>query len=173
MAVGRRTVTEGLNLETTGVETKARGEILVDEYYRTAEPGVYATGDVIGGHWLAHVANHEGMIAAEHMTGKDPASLDPNLVPRVTFCRPEISSFGLTEDQARERGQEVRVGRFPFRAVGTAVIEGFGRTEVVTVEVAPDGALWIVTSNTDRATWGGTAPRPGDDRILRVEVNER
>jgi dihydrolipoamide dehydrogenase len=96
----------------------------VDEYYRTAEPGVYAAGDVIGGHWLAHVANHEGLIAADHMAGKDPASLDPNIVPWVTSCRPEIASFGLSEDQARERGEEVRIGRFPFRAVGKAVIEG-------------------------------------------------
>ncbi len=124
VAVGRRTITESLNLEATRVETNARDEILVDEYYRTAEPGVYAAGDVIGGHWLAHVANHEGLIAAEHMAGKEPTFLDPNLVPRVTFCRPEIASFGLTEDQARERGQEVRIGRFPFRAVGKALIEG-------------------------------------------------
>ena len=77
-----------------------------------------------GGHWLAHVANHEGLIAADHMAGKDPAPLDPNLVPHVTFCRPEIASFGLTEDRTRERDQDVKIGRFPFRAVGKALIEG-------------------------------------------------
>jgi dihydrolipoamide dehydrogenase len=124
VAVGRRTVTENLNLGVTKVETNGRGEIVVDEYYRTAEPGVYAAGDVIGGYWLAHVANHEGIIAAEHMAGEDPTPLDPNLVPRVTFCRPEIASFGLTQAQAEELGYEVEVGKFPFRAVGKALIEG-------------------------------------------------
>jgi dihydrolipoamide dehydrogenase len=126
VAVGRKTVTEGLNLGATRVEPNGRGEILVDEFYRTAEPGVYAAGDVIGGYWLAHVANHEGLIAAEHMAGKDPEPLDQNLVPRVTFCRPEIASFGLTRAQAEEQGYEVKVGRFPFRAVGKALIEGEG-----------------------------------------------
>jgi dihydrolipoamide dehydrogenase len=124
VAVGRKTVIENLNLGVTKVETNGRGEIVVDEYYRTAEPGVYAAGDVIGGYWLAHVANREGIIAAEHMAGEEPAPLDPNLVPRVTFCRPEIASFGLTEAQAKEQGYEVEVGKFPFRAVGKALIEG-------------------------------------------------
>ncbi len=124
VAVGRKTVTEDLNLGATKVETNSGGEIQVDEYYRTAEPGVYAAGDVIGGYWLAHVANHEGIIAAEHMAGEEPAPLDPNLVPRVTFCRPEIASFGLTQAQAEELDYEVEVGRFPFRAVGKALIEG-------------------------------------------------
>jgi len=141
VAVGRRTITESLNLEATGVETNARGEILVDEYYRTTEPGVYAAGDVIGGHWLAHVANHEGLIAAEHLAGKEPAFLDPNLVPRVTFCRPEIASFGLSEDQARERGQVVRIGRFPFRAVGKALIEGEPEGSVKIVSDARSGLV--------------------------------
>ena len=124
VAVGRKTVTESLNLGVTRVETNHRGEILVDEYYRTAEPGVYAAGDVIGGYWLAHVANHEGIIAAEHMAGEEPTPLDPNLVLRVTFTRPEIASFGLTQAQAEEQGYEVEVGKFPFRAVGKALIEG-------------------------------------------------
>jgi dihydrolipoamide dehydrogenase len=124
VAVGRGTVTENLNLVVTRVETNHRGEIVVDEYYRTAEPGVYAAGDVIGGYWLAHVANREGIIAAEHMAGEEPAPMDPNLVPRVTFCRPESASFGLAEVQAEEQGYEVEVGRFPFRAVGKALIEG-------------------------------------------------
>ncbi len=77
-----------------------------------------------GGHWLAHTANHEGLIAVDHMAGRDPIPLDPNFVPHVTFCRPEIASFDLSEHRARERGQEVKVGHFPFRAVGKALIEG-------------------------------------------------
>ena len=124
VAVGRGPVTSGLNLGATKVETNGRGEIRVDEFYRTAEPGVYAAGDVVGGYALAHVANHEGLIAAEHMAGLGPAPLDPDLVPRVTFTRPEVASFGLTEQQARDDGYDVKVGRFPFHGIGKAVIEG-------------------------------------------------
>ncbi|QYJ15516.1 Dihydrolipoyl dehydrogenase [Rubrobacter xylanophilus DSM 9941] len=124
VAVGRRTVVEDLNLEATSVRTDDRGIIQVDEFYRTDEPGVYAAGDVIGGYWLAHAAGHEGIVAVEHMAGKDPMPLDQNLIPRVTFCRPEIASFGLSEEQAREEGYEVKVGKFPFRAIGKALIEG-------------------------------------------------
>ncbi|WP_119069603.1 dihydrolipoyl dehydrogenase [Rubrobacter indicoceani] len=124
VAVGRKTAAEGLNLEVTKVETDDRGVIQVDEFYRTGEDGVYAAGDIIGGYWLAHAAGHEGIIAVEHMAGEDPMPLDQNLVPRVTFCRPEVASFGLTEDQARDEGYEVKVGKFPFQAIGKALIEG-------------------------------------------------
>ncbi len=124
VAVGRKTTAEYLNLEVTEVETDKRGEIQVDEFYRTGEEGVYAAGDIVGGYWLAHAAGHEGIIAVEHMAGEDPMPLDQHLVPRVTFCRPEVASFGLTEDQAKEEGYEVRVGKFPFQAIGKALIEG-------------------------------------------------
>ena len=124
VAVGRGPVTGGLNLGATRVSVGPRGAIEVDRFYRTAEPGVYAAGDVVGGYALAHVANHEGLIAAEHMAGLNPAPLDPDLVPRVTFSRPEVASFGLTERQARDKGYELKVGRFPFRGVGKALIEG-------------------------------------------------
>jgi dihydrolipoamide dehydrogenase len=133
VAVGRKTVTEDLNLEATKVETNDRGVIQVDEFYRTAEDGVYAAGDVVGGYWLAHAAGHEGIIAVEHMAGEDPMPLDQNLVPRVTFCRPEVASFGLTQEQAEAEGYEVRVGKFPFRAIGKALIEG-----------EPDGFVKVV-----------------------------
>jgi dihydrolipoamide dehydrogenase len=124
VAIGRKTVTEDLNLGATSVELNKRGEIRVDEFYRTAEQGVYAAGDVIGGYWLAHAAGHEGIIAVEHMAGEDPTPLDRDLIPRVTFCRPEVASFGLTEEQAREEGYEVKVGRFPFLALAKALVEG-------------------------------------------------
>jgi dihydrolipoamide dehydrogenase len=124
VAIGRKTVTEDLNLGATSVELNKRGEVRVDEFYRTAEQGVYAAGDVIGGYWLAHAAGHEGIIAVEHMAGEDPTPLDRDLIPRVTFCRPEVASFGLTEEQAREEGYEVKVGRFPFLALAKALIEG-------------------------------------------------
>src|ERR687897_232550 len=124
VALGRKTVIEDLNLDVTEVEVGDRGIIQVDEYGRTAEDGVYAAGDVVGGFWLAHEAGHEGIIAVEHMAGEDPMPKDKNLVPRVTFCRPEVASFGLTKAQAEEEGYEVRETTFPFRAIGKALIEG-------------------------------------------------
>jgi len=124
VAVGRKTVIEDLNLDATKVEVSDRGIIQVDGYGQTAEPGVYAAGDVVGGYWLAHAAGHEGIIAVEHMAGEDPLPMDQNLVPRVTYCRPEIASFGLTKAQAEEEGYEVKESKFPFRAIGKALIEG-------------------------------------------------
>ena len=124
VAVGRRAVTDGLNLEATNVEVNERGMIRVDEYGRTAEDGVYAAGDVVGGYLLAHAAGHEGIIAVEHMAGENPMPMDQNLVPRVTFCRPEIASFGLTRAEAEEQGYEVKESKFPFLAIGKALIEG-------------------------------------------------
>jgi dihydrolipoyl dehydrogenase len=124
VAVGRRPVTEGLNLEATKVEVNDRGMIQVDDFGRTAEDGVYAAGDVVGGYLLAHAAGHEGIIAVEHMAGENPLPMDQNLVPRVTFTRPEIASFGLTRAQAEEEGYEVKEGKVPFRAIGKALIEG-------------------------------------------------
>jgi dihydrolipoamide dehydrogenase len=124
VAVGRKTVIEDLNLDATSVEVDERGIIQVDGYGRTAEDGVYAAGDVVGGFWLAHEAGHEGIIAVEHMAGENPMPKDRNLVPRVTFCRPEVASFGLTKAQAEEEGYEVRETKFPFRAIGKALIEG-------------------------------------------------
>jgi dihydrolipoamide dehydrogenase len=134
VAVGRKTVIEDLNLDVTDVEVGDRGIIQVDEYGRTAQDGVYAAGDVVGGFWLAHEAGHEGIIAVEHMAGENPLPKDRNLVPRVTFCRPEVASFGLTKAQAEEEGYEATETKFPFRAIGKALIEG-----------EPNGFFKIVT----------------------------
>ena len=134
VAVGRRTVTEDLNLDVTNVEVDDRGVIQVDGFGQTAEDGVYAAGDVVGGYWLAHEAGHEGIIAAEHMAGEGPMPMDRSLVPRVTFCRPEIASFGLTKAQAEEEGYEAKEAKFPFMAIGKALIEG-----------EPNGFFKIVT----------------------------
>lgn len=124
VAVGRRTVTEDLNLDGIGIELNDDGTIPADEYGRTSVDGVYAAGDVIGGYWLAHAASHEGIIAVEHMAGDDPLPMDQTLVPRVTFCRPEVASFGLTKAEAEEEGYEVKEAKFPFLAIGKALIEG-------------------------------------------------
>ncbi|MBA2617728.1 MAG: dihydrolipoyl dehydrogenase [Rubrobacter sp.] len=124
VAVGRKAVTEGLNLDVTDVEVNERGIIQVDGYGQTAAEGIYAAGDVTGGYWLAHEAGHEGITAAEHMAGEDPMPKDRSLVPRVTYCRPEIASFGLTKAQAEEEGYEAKETKFPFQAIGKALIEG-------------------------------------------------
>jgi dihydrolipoamide dehydrogenase len=124
VAVGRKTNADSLGLENTKVQTTDRGIIQVDGHYQTDEPGVYAAGDIVGGYWLAHAAGHEGITAVEHMAGEDPMPLDQDLVPRVTFCRPEVASFGLSKQEAEEQGYEVKESKFPFRAIGKALIEG-------------------------------------------------
>ena len=124
VAVGRKTVTEELNLDVTDVELNDDGTIPVDEYGQTAQDGVYAAGDVIGGYWLAHAAGHEGITAVEHMAGENPMPMDQTLVPRVTFCRPEVASFGLTKAEAEEEGYEAKESNLPFQAISKAVIDG-------------------------------------------------
>jgi dihydrolipoamide dehydrogenase len=123
VAVGRRPYTDGLGLENTKCEVE-RGYIKVDEFMRTAEPNVYAIGDVVPTPWLAHVASKEGCLAAEHIAGRNPHPINYNHVPNCTYCEPEIGSVGLTEAKAKEKGYEVKVGKFPFSALGKARIIG-------------------------------------------------
>jgi len=124
VAVGRAPVTRDLGLEEAGVEIDERGYVRVDELMRTTAEGVYAIGDVVDTPWLAHVASAEGILAVEHMAGKTVRPIDYDLTPMVTFCDPEVAHVGLTEAQAKERGYEIQVGKFPFSALGKAVIEG-------------------------------------------------
>jgi len=123
VAVGRRPYTDGLGLENTKCEVD-RGYIKVDEFMRAAEPNVYAIGDVVPTPWLAHVASKEGCVAAEHIAGRNPRPINYDRVPNCTYCEPEIGSVGLTEAKAKERGYEVKVGKFPFSALGKAMILG-------------------------------------------------
>ncbi|HEX2766953.1 MAG TPA: dihydrolipoyl dehydrogenase [Candidatus Limnocylindria bacterium] len=124
VAVGRRPLTENIGLEgIQGVEVE-RGYVTVDEFMRTGAPGLYAIGDIVPGFALAHVASHEAVVAVEHLAGHDPEPVRMELMPRVTFCRPQISSVGLTEEEARAKGYEVKTGSFPFRALGKATIVG-------------------------------------------------
>jgi len=123
VAVGRRPYTDGLGLENTKCEVD-RGFIKVDEYMRAAEPNVYAIGDVVPSPLLAHVASKEGCLAAEHIAGRDPHPINYDRVPNCTYCEPEIGSVGLTEAKAKERGYQVKVGKFPFSALGKAMILG-------------------------------------------------
>src|SRR5215468_7531610 len=123
VAVGRRPYTDGLGLENTRCEVD-RGFIKVDEYMRAAEPNVYAIGDAVPTPLLAHVASKEGCLAAEHIAGRDPHPINYDRVPNCTYCEPEIGSVGLTEAKAKERGYQVKVGKFPFSALGKAMILG-------------------------------------------------
>jgi dihydrolipoamide dehydrogenase len=124
VAVGRKPNSENIGLENTRIELD-RGFIKVDEYQRTAEPGIYAIGDVVAGTpQLAHVATMEGMIAVAHMAGKTAIPLNKNRIPACTYTDPGIGSVGLTEAQARAQGRQVKVGRFPFGGNSRATILG-------------------------------------------------
>ncbi len=127
VAIGRRPLTEDLGLEGTGVVRSDRGFIAVDEMMRTGEPGVYAIGDILETQALAHVASHEGIVAAEHAAGGTPHAIDYGKVPSCTYCSPEVASIGMSEAAAREAGHEVVVGSFPFSAIGKAKIIGDSR----------------------------------------------
>jgi dihydrolipoamide dehydrogenase len=132
MAVGRKPLSEGIGLEGLGVATD-KGYVKVDESMRTNVPGVYAIGDVVPTPWLAHVASAEGVVAVEHMAGRETRPLNYDQVPGCTYCAPEVASIGLTEQRARERGYDVAVGKFPFSAVAKARIlnEASGFVKIV------------------------------------------
>ena len=120
VAVGNQGNIDGIGLEELGVSTE-RGFINIDDNMQSNVPGVYAIGDVTGKLLLAHVASAQGVTAVEAMAGLDPPALDYELMPKATYCRPQVASFGLTEVQARERGHSVRIGKFPFSASGKAI----------------------------------------------------
>jgi len=124
VAVGRKPNTDRIGLESTRVETD-RGFIKVDQFQRTAEPGIYAIGDVVAGTpQLAHVATMEGMVAVAHLAGKPARPVNKNRIPGATYTEPGIGSVGLTEAQARADGYKVKVGKFPFLGNSKATILG-------------------------------------------------
>jgi dihydrolipoamide dehydrogenase len=124
VAVGRAPRSKEIGLEQVGVTTHPNGFIKVDEWMRTSAEGIHAIGDVVGGYLLAHAASHEGMTAAEDIAGQRVAPMEQELVTRCTYSHPQVASVGLTEKQAREKGHEVKVGKFPFTALGRAIIHG-------------------------------------------------
>jgi dihydrolipoamide dehydrogenase len=124
VAVGRRPITDSIGLENTRVETD-RGFIKVDSYQRTAEPGVYAIGDIVAGTpQLAHVASMEGLVAVGQIAGKPARPLNKNRIPGATYTEPGIGSAGMTEAQAKAAGYKVKVGKFPFLGNSKATILG-------------------------------------------------
>ncbi|NVK04673.1 MAG: dihydrolipoyl dehydrogenase [Flavobacteriia bacterium] len=122
-AVGVQANIENIGLEQTGIKTE-KGKIVVDDFYRTNVDGYYAIGDVVPGQALAHVASAEGIICVEKIAGENPEPLDYGNIPGCTYCSPEISSVGMTEEQAKEAGYELKVGKFPFSASGKAKAAG-------------------------------------------------
>ncbi len=122
-AVGVATNIEGIGLEDVGVATD-KGKIIVDDYYKTNMPGIYAIGDVVHGPALAHVASAEGIICVEKIAGQNPDPLDYNNIPGCTYCSPEIASVGFTEKAAKEAGYDIKVGKFPYSASGKASAAG-------------------------------------------------
>lgn len=122
-AVGIQTNLEGIGLEDVGIATD-KGRVLVDDYYKTNMPGIYAIGDIVHGPALAHVASAEGIICVEKIAGQNPHPLNYGNIPGCTYCSPEIASVGLTEKAAKEKGYEIKVGRFPFSASGKASASG-------------------------------------------------
>ncbi|MBS1951631.1 MAG: dihydrolipoamide dehydrogenase [Cytophagales bacterium] len=131
-AVGITTNLEGIGLEEVGVKTE-KGKVVVDPFYKTNVPGVYAIGDITSGQALAHVASAEGIICVEKIAGQNPEPLNYNNVPGCTYCSPEIASVGYTEEAAKKAGYQIKVGKFPFTASGKAKAAG-----------APDGFVKVI-----------------------------
>jgi dihydrolipoamide dehydrogenase len=121
VAIGVKPNTQGLGLEKIGVKTSPRGMVEIDDRMATNVAGVWAIGDVTGKLMLAHVASAMGIVAAEHIAGAETVRLDYESMPRAIYSQPQVASFGLTEAQAKERGLQVKVSRFPFQANGKAL----------------------------------------------------
>jgi len=160
VSVGRQANTEGIGIENTEIQLE-RGNIVTNEFFQTKESHIYAIGDVIGGLQLAHVASHEGIVAVEHIAGKDPSPIDYNLISKCIYSNPEVSSVGITEDQAIDAGYKVKVGKFSFRAIGKALVfgESDGFVKIVADEETNDilGVHMIGPHVTDMISEAGLA----------------
>jgi dihydrolipoamide dehydrogenase len=139
-ATGRQPYTDGLGLEDAGVETE-KGRVTVDDHMRTSVDGVWAIGDVIGGIMLAHVASYEGVCAVENICGEGDRAVDYHAAPNCVYTDPEIAHVGLGEKEAKERGLEVKVGRFPFAASGRALTLGQTEGAIKVVADARDDTI--------------------------------
>jgi dihydrolipoamide dehydrogenase len=126
VSVGRQANIEGIGIENTDIVVE-KGFIQTNEFYQTKESHIYAIGDVIGGLQLAHVASHEGIVAVEHIAGQNPSPIDYTMISKCVYSRPEVASVGLTEEEAKAKGYDVKVGKFPFKAIGKALV--FGEAE--------------------------------------------
>ena len=155
-AVGFAPNISGFGLENTGVALTDRGAIAIDDHMRTNVPGVYAIGDVTGKLMLAHVAEAQGVVAAETLAGAETMTLgDYRMMPRATFCQPQVASFGLTEAQARDEGHDVIISKFPFTANGKA--HGLGD---------PNGFVKIVADKAHKELLGAHMIGPDVSELL-------
>jgi dihydrolipoamide dehydrogenase len=141
VAVGRQPNTDDVGLETTRAKTDQRGFVETDGFMRTAEPHLFAIGDIVPSYGLAHVAAHEGIVAVERIVGADPQPIDYTQMPRVTFCRPQIATLGLSEQECAAQGIGVKVGKFPFLANGKALITGDHEGWVKVIARASDDVI--------------------------------
>ncbi|MBL8645096.1 MAG: dihydrolipoyl dehydrogenase [Rhodospirillaceae bacterium] len=139
-AVGIVGNVENLGLDGTKIKVE-KTHVVIDEYCRTGEPGVYAIGDLCGPPWLAHKASHEGVICVEAIAGLHPHPLQTALIPGCTYCHPQVASVGLTEQAAKDKGHQVKVGKFPFIGNGKAIALGDTNGFVKTVFDAKTGEL--------------------------------
>ncbi len=139
-AVGIVGNVEDIGLEGTAIKVD-RTHIIVDEFSRTGEPGVYAIGDLTGPPWLAHKAMHEAVVCVEAIAGKHPHPMDTGNIPGCTYCRPQVASVGLTEAAAKAKGHEVKVGRFPFIGNGKAIAMGEVEGMIKTIFDAKTGEM--------------------------------
>ncbi|MFC4324049.1 dihydrolipoyl dehydrogenase [Litchfieldia salsa] len=159
-SVGRRANIEGIGLENTDIEIE-NGYITTNEFYQTKESHIYAIGDVIGGLQLAHVASHEGIAAVEHIAGETPYLIQTSNISKCIYSNPEIASVGYTEQQAKELGYTLKIGKFPFKAIGKALVfgESDGFVKLVVDEATNDilGVHMIGPHVTDMISEAGLA----------------
>lgn len=159
VSVGRRPNSRGFGLENTQVEIDERGFVLVDEQQRTSDPHILAIGDVAGEPMLAHKASHEGKVAAEVLAG-EPAAFDKTAIPAVVFTDPEIAWAGLTAEEAKRAGREVKISQYPWQASGRAIANG-----------RPEGLTkWIVDPATDRVLGCGIVGSGAGELISEAVV---
>jgi dihydrolipoamide dehydrogenase len=174
LSIGRRPNSENLGLEAAGVALDKRGFVIADDHLRTNVAGIYAIGDLIGGVMLAHKATHEGEVVAEIIAGHK-AAMDVRTIPAVVFTDPEIASTGLTEDEAKAKGLTVKVGKFPFAALGRALsvndTEGFAKTvidaktgELLGLHIVANGAGDLISEGALAIEMGAVA----DDLRLTI-----
>ncbi|MEM8867061.1 MAG: dihydrolipoyl dehydrogenase [Verrucomicrobiota bacterium] len=167
VSVGRKPYTEGLGLSTVGIETDEKGRIPIDAHFKTSAPGVYAIGDVVPGPMLAHKAEEEGIACVERIAGQ-AGHVNYEVIPNVIYTEPEISSVGITEATAKERGIAVKTGKFNFAANGRAIAsdktDGFVKViadketdRLLGVQIIASGSSELIASAVSHMEYGGSA----------------
>jgi dihydrolipoamide dehydrogenase len=182
MAVGMKPNSGGLNLEKVGVKTDDKGFITVDQRMRSSVSNIFAIGDVTGGLLLAHKASHQGIVAAEAIAGSS-AGADWKAVPYAVFTDPEIAGVGMTEKEAREKGREIKIGNFPYRAVGkgvaTLATDGFakiisdaGTDEILGIHLFGPHSGDIIYTGTALIEFEGTSEDLGHIMAIHPTLSE-